>query len=163
MIERFLSEETDFVVDSGSTTFTPLSGHLVTEPVVSALSDAGKRMIVHAVIAGGPELVHTAKAFDAMARQFPGDVRFVVWLNEHHGPVGDFAQTPVYQRHKERVIGTVGLQKLHAPTFGANLRQMQEAGLTFAEADKAEGFYTMTRQRLRQVWRPISEQIGAVI
>ena len=98
-----------------------------------------------------------------MARQFPDDVKFVVWLNEHHGPVDDFAETPVYERHKERVIGTVRLPKLHAATFGANLRRMQEAGLTFAEADKAESFYTMTRQRLRQVWRPITEQIGAVI
>jgi hypothetical protein len=163
MVERFLSEESDFVVDSGSTTFTPLSAHLVTEPVVSALSEAGKRMIVHAVIAGGPEMIHTAKALDAMARQFPAEVRFVLWLNEHHGPVGAFDQTPVYESHRARVIGMVRLQKLHAPTFGANLRQMQEAGLTFAEADKAERFYTMTRQRLRQVWRPITEQIGALL
>ena len=64
---------------------------------------------------------------------------------------------------RDSAAGIVRLSKLHAPTFGANLRQMQQAGLTFAAADQSDRLYTMTRQRLRQVWRPITEQIGAVL
>jgi hypothetical protein len=168
MVERFLTEDTNFVVDSGSTTFVPLSAHLINPAVVEALEDAGKRMVVHAIIAGGQELAHCAKGFDSMARQFPVNVGMIVWLNEHHGVISDaqgkgFEDAPVFQRHKDRVSGVVRLSKLNPVTFGANLSDMLSRGMTFAEADGSPEFYTMTKQRLRQIQRPIWGQLAAVL
>jgi hypothetical protein len=169
MVERFATEDTHFVVDSGSTTFVPLSSFLVMEPAVSeALAAAGKQMVVHAIISGGPELVHCGKGLEAMATQFPPEVQLIVWLNEHHGKIeqavgSKFEETPLFQAHKNRISGVVHLAKLNPVTFGADLADMLGRGLTFAEADQSADFYLMTKQRLRQVQRPIWSQLSAVL
>src|SRR5205823_2105807 len=115
----------------------------------------------------GPELVHCAKGLDAMASQFPPDVRIVVWVNKHHGKIQvngkTFEDAPVYQMHKERISGLIHLPKLNPVTFGADVAEMLSKGMTFAEADKSPEFYTMTKQRLRQVQRPIWEQLQPVL
>jgi hypothetical protein len=168
MVERFLTEDSNFVIDSGSTTFVPLSAHLINPAVVDAIEAAGKRIIVHAIIAGGQELAHCAKGFDSMARQFPPSVGMIVWLNEHHGVISGpegkgFEHTPVFQAHKHRIAGVVRLSKLNPLTFGANLADMLSRGMTFAEADQSPEFYTMAKQRLRQVQRPIWDQLATVL
>lgn len=168
MVERFLTEDSHFVVDSGSTTFVPLSSFLVMEGTVQeALTDAGREMVVHAIVSGGPELVHCGKGLEAMALQFPASVRLIVWLNEHHGQIQPaigmpFEDTAVFQAHKDRISGVVHLGRLNPVTFGADLAEMLSRGMTFAEADKSD-FYIMTRQRLRQIQRPIWTQLSAVL
>jgi hypothetical protein len=92
----------------------------------------------------------------------------VLWLNEHHGSVdgaegASFEQTPLYQRHKGRILAIVRLARLHPGTFGANLADMLRKGLTFAEADQSPDFFVIAKQRLRQVWRPIRDQLAPVL
>ena len=36
-------------------------------------------------------------------------------------------------------------------------------GMTFSEADQSPAFYTMAKQRLRQIQRPIRGQLAAVL
>ena len=167
MVERFLTEDASFVVDSGASVFVPLSQHLVNEAVVSTLEGGGKKMVVHAVVAGGQDLVHTAKGLDTMAREYPAGVGMVLWLNEFHGPIGGddktFEDTPVYKAHAHRISGIVRLARLHPTTYGANLAEMLARGLTFAEADRSPEFFTMTKQRLRQIQRPLWEQLATVL
>ena len=43
-----------------------------------------------------------------------------------------------------------------------NLAEMLKRQLTFAEADQSSEFRIVARQRLRQVWRPIKEQLAQV-
>jgi hypothetical protein len=167
MVERFLTEDASFVVDSGASVFVPLSQHLVNDAVVSALEERGKKMVVHAIVAGGPELLHCARGLDSMARQYPAGVDMVLWLNEFHGSTSGngeaFEQTRVFKTHEQRISGIIRLNRLHPTTYGANLAAMLARGMTFAEADRSPEFFTMTKQRLRQIQRPLWEQLSAVL
>jgi CobQ/CobB/MinD/ParA nucleotide binding domain len=127
MTERMLREDAHFVLDNGATSFAPLSRYLVQDGIADAVSEAGKTMVVHTIVAGGQELIQTTRGFDSVASQFPASVDRVLWLNEHHGPVdgadgASFEQTPVYQKHKGRILAVVRLARQHPGTFGRTWR-----------------------------------------
>ena len=88
MVERFVTEDTNFVVDNGATSFVPLSRYLVQDGIADTLEAAGRKLVIHAVIAGGQEMLQTGKGFDSIAKQFPPSADIVLWLNEHHGTIG---------------------------------------------------------------------------
>ena len=168
MTERMLTDDAHFVLDNGATSFAPLSRYLVQDGIADAVAEAGKKLTVHMIVAGGQELVQTIRGFDSVASQFPANVDTVLWLNEHHGSVdgadgSSFEDTPVYQKHKARILAVVRLPRLHPGTFGANLSDMLGRGMTFAEADQSLEFFVIAKQRLRQVWRPIREQLAPVL
>jgi hypothetical protein len=168
MVERFLTEDTHFVLDNGAATFVPLSRYLVHDGIPDAIAAAGKRMVVHGVVAGGQEIIQTGRGFDSIATQFPPVADIVLWLNEHHGPVSGangapFEETPLFQKHRARILGVVRLDRLHQPTFGANVADMLGRGMTFAEAAASPDFFAVAKQRLLQVKRPIFEQLGAIL
>jgi hypothetical protein len=153
---------------NGATSFAPLSRYLVQDGIADAVGEAGKKMVVHTIVAGGQELIQTTRGFDSVASQFPASAEMVLWLNEHHGPVdgadgASFEQTPVYQKHRGRILAVVRLARQHPGTFGANLADMLTRGLTFAEADQSSAFFVIAKQRLRQVWRPIRDQLAPVL
>jgi hypothetical protein len=165
MVERFLTEDTNFVLDNGATSFVPLSRYIVRDGVADVLESVGRKLVIHTVIAGGQEQLQTVKGFNSLASQFPESVDIVLWLNEHHGPVAGvggtpFETTPVFQKHKGRVRGIVRLPRLHQQTFAVNVADMLARNMTFAEADSSPSFYAMARSRLRQVKAPIFAQIG---
>ena len=167
MVERFVTEDTNFVVDNGATSFVPLSRYFVQDGIAETLEAAGRKLVIHSVIAGGQEMLQTGKGFDSIANQFPASADIVLWLNEHHGPIGnagaEFETTPLYHAHKNRLLGIVRLPRLHQPTFGANVADMLARSLTFTEADASPDFFIVAKQRLRQVKRPIFEQLSAVV
>lgn len=168
MVERFLTEDSHFVVDNGAASFVPLSRYLVQDGIADAIETGGKKLVVHAVVAGGQELVQTAKGFDSIASQFPASADVVLWLNEHHGSVdgrgaGGFEATPLYRKHAARVRGVVRLARLHGPTFGANVSAMLSRGMTFAEALDSPDFFVVAKQRLVQVRRAVFDQLAPVL
>ncbi|MBN8904928.1 MAG: hypothetical protein BGO51_26220 [Rhodospirillales bacterium 69-11] len=168
MTERVLTDDAHFVLDNGATSFAPLSRYFVQDGISDAVAESGKKMVVHVIVAGGQELVQTGRGFDSVASQFPASAEMVLWLNEHHGPVdgadgASFEETPLYRKHKGRILAIVRLARLHPGTFGANLADMLRRGLTFAEADQSSEFFVIAKQRLRQVWRPIRDQLAPVL
>jgi len=167
IVDRLAQEDAHFVIDSGATSFVPLGRHLVTAGVAEILQERGRHMIAHAIVSGGAELFHCVRGFDAMATQFPSKVGIIVWLNEHHGPIDDgsnrFEDTPVYQKHKDRISGVVRLSRLNPATYGKNLAAMIARGQTFSEAREDSSLYIQTRQRLVEVQRPIWAQLDAVL
>jgi hypothetical protein len=167
MVERILNEDSNFVVDNGATSFVPMSRYLVQDGVVEAICSAGEQVVVHTIVAGGPELVHTGRGLHAVVRQFPPEVEIVLWLNEHHGEVRGadgkgFEDTPLYQEARHRLNCTVRLSRLNPHTFGANLADMLARNMTFAEADRSGELFAMAKQRLRQIKRPIFEQMAPI-
>jgi hypothetical protein len=167
MVERVIGEDANFVIDNGAASFLPLSRYLVEHDIAGLIAGGGKRVVVHTILTGGPAMLDTAKALDAIIEQFPASVGVVVWLNEYFGPVitqtgDDFERTPLYQRGRDRIAGIVRLERLNPDTFGRDVRTMLSRHLTFAEADQSADFRIVARQRLRQVWRPIREQIARV-
>src|SRR5271157_2650120 len=139
IVDRLAQENSHFVIDSGATSFVPLGRHLLTAGVAEILQERGRHMIAHAI----------------------------VWLNEHHGPIDDgsnrFEDTPVYQKHKDRISGVVRLSRLNPATYGKNLAAMIARGQTFSEARGDSSLYIQTRQRLVEVQRPIWAQLDAVL
>jgi hypothetical protein len=167
MVERILTEDSHFVVDNGATSFVPMSRYLVQDGVVEAIRNAGKQVVIHTIVAGGPELVHTGRGFHAVVRQFPPEVEIVLWLNELHGEVRGadgkgFEDTPLYHEARCRLTCTVRLPQLNPRTFGANLAEMLARNMTFAEADRSGDLFAMAKQRLRQIKRPIFEQMAPI-
>lgn len=162
MTERFLKEDTNFVVDTGATSFLPLSRYLIEAGIPELIVGAGKTLVIHAVIAGGQELIQTVNGFEAILRHFPASAEIIVWLNAHHGEIdqadASFEETPIYEQHKGRIAAIVRLPRQHR-AFGQNLATMLKQHLTFAEADQADGFYVVEKQRLRQIKRGIWEQL----
>lgn len=167
MVERFLTEDANFVVDNGATSFKPLSRYLIQDGIADTIAGNGKRMVVHTVVAGGQEFAQTVRGFDSIAGQFPESVELVLWLNEHHGRLTaddgtTFEGTPVYQKHASRIAGVVKLPQLHK-AFADNLRDMLGRNLTFAEAMEDRDIFTVAKQRLVQIRRPIWEQLALVM
>jgi hypothetical protein len=167
LVERILTDDANFVIDNGAASFVPLSRYLVEHDIAGLIAGGGKRVVVHTILTGGPAMLDTGKALAAVVEQFPSTVELVVWLNEFFGPVvteaGEgFEQTPLYQQIRSRIAGLVRLERLNPDTFGRNLQAMLARQLTFAEADQSPDFRIVARQRLRQVWRPIREQIALI-
>lgn len=167
LVERTMTEDAHFVIDNGAASFVPLSRYLVEHDIAGLIAGGGKRVVVHTILTGGPAMLDTGKALAAVIEQFPPSVELVVWLNEFFGPIvtdaGEgFEQTPLYQQNRARISGLVRLERLNSDTFGRNLRDMLARQMTFAEADKSSDFRIVARQRLRQVWRPIRDQIAFV-
>jgi CobQ/CobB/MinD/ParA nucleotide binding domain len=173
LVERVMTEDAHFVIDNGAASFVPLSRYLVEHDIAGLIAGdglsvgSGKRVVVHTILTGGPAMLDTAKALEAVIEQFPPSVDLVVWLNEFFGPVvtdaGEgFEHTPLYQQNRARITGLMRLERLNPDTFGRNLRDMLARQMTFGEADQSPEFRIVARQRLRQVWRPIRDQIALI-
>jgi hypothetical protein len=167
LVERVVTEDAHFVIDNGAASFVPLSRYLVEHDIAGLIADRGKRVAVHTILTGGPAMLDTAKALEAVIEQFPASVELIVWLNEFFGPIvtdtGEaFERTPLYERNRTRITGLVRLERLNPDTFGRNLRDMLARQMTFGEADQSAEFRIVARQRLRQVWRPIRSQIALI-
>jgi hypothetical protein len=166
MFERMLSEEGTVVVDNGAAGFVPLSRYLMQDCLADSLAAADRQLVLHTIVAGGPEIIDTAHAFDEMAAQLPAAYPFVLWLNPHHGALSGadgtlFVDTPVVRKHRARLCGIVELPRFDR-YFGKSFALMTGRRMTFAEAD-ASDLTTIDRQRLRQIRRSLFEQITAVL
>jgi hypothetical protein len=168
LVERVVTEDSNFVVDNGAASFVPLSRYLIEHDIAGLIAEGGKQVVVHTIITGGPALIDTGKALRSVIQQFPASVELIVWLNEYFGPIAGsdgqtFEQSPIYLNNRERIAGIVRLDRLNPDTFGRNLSEMMSRHLTFAEADLSTEFRIVARQRLRQIWRPIRDQIALVV
>ena len=92
LLERILTEEAVFVVDSGASTFIPLWNYLLENDVMQVLRQAQKRLYVHTVVTGGQALLDTLKGFRSLAES-TSDRNLIVWINEYFGRV-EYAGNP---------------------------------------------------------------------
>ena len=165
LMERLLTEEGLFVVDSGASTFVPLWYYILENNVVNALRDAGRRLFVHSVITGGQALIDTLSGFGELAKTTP-DRNVIVWVNEYFGPVQDngkrFIDMRVFRDNEEKVAGTVAIPKRSVDTFGRDVEEMLRRKLTFGEAIISPEFSIMARQRLKVVRADLFEQLDGL-
>ena len=161
------TSDTEIVVDSGASSFIPFSNYLVENAAIDMLHEAGREVVVHPVITGGPALGDTLHGLDQLAGQFSEHARIIVWLNEYFGEIReggkDFEATKVYNRHKGRITGVVRIARQTSETFGKDVELMLKAKLTFEEALASEDFQLMAKQRLTMVKKAIFNQIALVL
>ena len=118
VLEPVLVEDANAVVDTGTSSFVALSHYLIENDVHAQIRDAGKQVVVHAIIIGaGRTLAETLSDLDDLATQLPEEVQIIVWLNEHFGLIKqdgkDFERMKAYETHRERIAGIVHLPHAH--------------------------------------------------
>lgn len=165
LIEQILSEkENSFVIDNGSSNFSPFLSYMKKNNVVDLINSEGKKQVyIHTVIKGGQEVKITLAGFDVLAEHTPPEAKIVVWLNEFMSEVkGDgktFEQMKVYQKNKDRVGGIVKLDDNVSTTEGQDLRQMLNSSLIFDEVNDSSGFSRMSKNRLKIIREKIFSQL----
>ena len=165
LIEKLLTENGTFVVDTGASTFIPLWHYILENDALDYLRERGKRVFVHSVITGGQSLNDTLDGFEQLA-ETTREKNIVVWLNEYFGSVlqngQPFRETAVCKKHANKVQGSVAIVRRTADTFGRDVEDMIRQKMTFEEALNGSGFTIMAKQRLRVVQRELFSQLDAI-
>lgn len=162
LMETILSagEEDLFVIDNGSGTYLPLIAYMVENQVMDLLKEAGHEVIFHAILTGGQAYKDTIEGLEKLFKYFPG-TPCVIWLNEYFGPVvkegKSFENTKLCKDNEANIRAIVALPQLRKETFGADINEMMEQRLSFAEAIESDNFQIMSRQRLKTVSKAIFE------
>jgi len=162
LMQAAATEPADVVIDGGASSFQPLADYLCRMDAPSILNDHGRDLIIHSVIVGEPNTDDTLAGAHALMRQMPKPAKFVIWLNEFFGAIGEdisFEDTAVYAEHKDRIAGIVRLRK-QSRFFSDDIAKMLKSHQTYAEA--IDGAFIMTAQRLVMVRRSIWEQLAAL-
>ncbi len=167
--ERLITEDANFVVDNGASSFVPISHYLLENDVWGMLVEEGRLPVVHVVITGGPGMLDTMKGLASILADFPPSVRIVVWVNEFFGPLMNasgkgFEELPVYLDNRERIFGIVRLPQFSEEAT-SDLRDMLAKKITFADALRKENtaMLRMQKSRLFKVREAIWPQIERVI
>ncbi|WP_295448850.1 conjugal transfer protein TraL [uncultured Thiodictyon sp.] len=165
LIELIANAQDDVVIDNGASSFVALSHYLITQQVPALVKSMGHELLVHTVITGGQAQLDTINGFQQLARQFPIDALFCVWLNPFWGKIEHdgkgFEEMRAYQDHQARVSGLVRIPTLREDTFGQDFGDMLQARLTFAEAIAMPDKPIMVRQRLKMVQKELFESMAS--
>lgn len=165
LMEKILTNNANFIVDNGASSFVPLSNYIIENDVISMMQENGYQMIIHVVITGGQASLDTLNGFNSLAKQTRG-ANIVVWLNEYFGEVNvdgkSFTEMKAYTSNKDKVLGLVKLTKRNPDTFGKDIDQMITSRLTFDEAINSPNFPLMAKQRIKTVQSDIYKQLDAI-
>ncbi|WP_248324864.1 hypothetical protein [Caballeronia sp. Sq4a] len=163
---------TNFVVDTGANTFSPLMAYLIQNGAFDAIRGAGRIPIIHSIVGGGDNLQDTAEGFYSVSEstRVPNvetDVELVVWENEHFGPLvttagKHFVETTVFKAFADRVKARILVKARPSDTFGDDIRKMNTARLTLNEVLEGTAFNVMEKNRIKRVYGDVFQQLDAV-
>lgn len=150
------------VIDVGSSSFGALCSYIRTNEIISLLDGMGHSVRFHVVITGGASQSDTVNSFAVLAEYFP-DVEMVIWSNGYFGEPGrngkTFEQSLVYEKNKHRIFAYITLPELKKETFGFDLEAMMTARQTFDERINGPETNIVAKQRLKMVWRDLTDQL----
>ena len=166
LMETLLTEEGNFVVDTGANTFSNLLAYMVENEVFALLKSARKTTYVHTIVGGGDTLADTANGFYAIAQKVSG-TRIVLWFNEHFGDIKTaegkpFTETQAYRQCAGRLTGTVTLFRRNPATFGEDIRKLNTKRHTIAQALASTEYTLMEKQRIKTFSRDVFDQLRAL-
>jgi hypothetical protein len=164
LINRFLTEETVFLVDSGATAFLPFWTFIVESDVIWSLRAAGRRVYIHIPICGGDMLNDTLLGFETLG-ETPAEKSLVIWINEYFGEIErdgkTFDEMQVFLDNREEVLTSIGIPQRSQDLYWSDIRHMRERKLTFDEAISVEPeFNIVEKHRLNRVRRELFEQLA---
>lgn len=164
LIEDLIAHEGTAVIDNGASTFVPLTTYMADSSIIETLIEAGRPVIIHAVLTGGPALQDTMVGLNALLKMQTAPV--IVWINEYFGPVikdgKTFVESVLYETYKDRIKGVIKLEKRNADTHGKDMELLVSNTLTFDEAKTSDIFTLMPRTRLARVQKDIYNQLDAL-
>ncbi|MDN5071433.1 conjugal transfer protein TraL [Aliarcobacter butzleri] len=142
----FEKKSTNYIVDSGATTFIPLIDYLKENQAIEFLKSNKVEVYMHIPIVGGQAREDTILGLTQLVSAF--NCNFIVWVNEYHGALNDFENTEQYKAIKDKIKAIIYLNSLSKDTFGKDLLDLTSKNLTFDEALKDKTFSLMSKQRL---------------
>lgn len=165
LVEHLTSHEGPAVIDNGASTFVPLTSYLIDSNIMEIFADANRDVVLHAVLTGGQALQDTLVGLKALLGTQKAPV--VVLVNEYFGKVvakdgSDFANSELYKRYKDRILGVVTIPQRSADTYGKDMELLVSNTLTFEQAKTSDIFTFMPRSRLARVQKDIYDQIDAL-
>ncbi|MFT0549121.1 AAA family ATPase [Allopusillimonas ginsengisoli] len=167
LIEKVVSEDTNFVIDNGAASFIPLSFYIAENDAINLIAQHGKQVVIHTVITGGQAMRDTLAGFAGLVEQMPAEARIVVWLNEFFGDIEaegkTFEEMRVYLQHRDRIHGLVRIPRQTGSTFGKDVQLMLDSKLTFDEVAASPDFGLMSKSRLASVRKVIFDQLSTVL
>lgn len=152
ILKMLESEDKDFVIDNGATSFLPLVEYITENETFTTLSDKFE-VILHVPVVGGQAQKDTLNGFAQLMEKWPG-VKFVVWINEFQGRIEDtdgnkFEDMDVYKKNKKNIFAVVYIDAQNPATFGKDIESMTKESLTFAETMQDPRFNLIVKQRLK--------------
>lgn len=161
LIMRIVTEDTNFVIDNGASSYLQLNNYMIENFVIDMIAEHGKQVVVHVVVAGGSHFIETLSAFRDLAENLPEQAKIVVWVNKHLGPIQGvpFEETNVYLKYKDRVAYVIDMPALNKATYGADMERMLTAKLTFDEIKMCPEFDLMKKARLSRVKQDFYNQL----
>ena len=166
LMETLLTEDGNFVIDTGANTFSNLLAYMVENEIFPLLMQARKTTYVHTIVGGGDTLADTANGFYAIAQKVSG-TRVALWLNEHFGDIKTaegkpFTETQAYRQSAGRLTGTVTLYRRNPATFGEDIRKLNTKRHTIAQALASPEYTLMEKQRIKTFSRDVFDQLRAL-
>ena len=160
-----LEADGNCVIDNGANTFSPLMAYLIENACFELLKDSGRSVYIHSIVGGGDTLHDTASGFISTALSTP--VPLILWENEHFGllqtPSGKaFIDSQSFNEHIDKVKGRVRLSQRNADTFGADVKKMNTARMTYDEVMQSDKFNIMEKQRVKVFFRDLFTQLDEI-
>ncbi len=165
LIDRLCDGSGTFVIDTGATTFVPLWNYICRNEAIAFLHGAGRRVLIHAVVAGGQALTDTVNGFQRIAATLAHPC-IVVWVNEFFGEVRQdgkpFEEFRVAIENADKLIGVVVIEERNKQTFGEDVQQMLTERILFEEARRSSNYSLIAKQRLSIVRRDLYRQLDGL-
>lgn len=166
LVETLLTEQGNFVIDTGANTFSNFLAYMVENDVFAMLEDACKTAYVHTIVGGGDTLADTTNGFNAIAQEV-GHGKIVLWLNEHFGELRtsdgrEFSETKAYKQNEAKLAGVVTLYRRNPATYGEDIRKLNTRRHTIAQALASPEYSLMEKQRIKNFSRDVFDQLEAL-
>ena len=167
MVQQICTEDGSAVVDTGASSFAPFTAYLLENEIPDLFASAGRQMVAHVLVSGGPPLTATLNGLDLLLRYLPRSVPIVLWINEFFGAAEingkHFTDGDYYRRHEHRFRSVIRLPHRNRDTFGATINTMLTRSLTFDEAIQDAGFDLVAKQRLAMTRRDSYQLLDAAL
>ena len=162
LLRRMVTEPGPYLLDVGASTFEGIWRYFQKYKAIGLLAAQGRRVIIHSVIVGGPELPDTLNSFKCMCETVTGE-QIVVWLNPVRGKIlyggKTFMELSVYEENESKVLAVVEMP----PADEATMEELQQLTLkkqTLLTVEDAEDVDFISRHRLLLYRSELFDNIG---
>jgi|GEM_PF-638221 len=162
LIKRMVSEPGPYILDVGASTFIDMWRYFIKYQMFALLKAQGRRVIIHSVVVGGPEMPDTLKSFLDVVSVVP-DRQVIVWLNPVRGAIADggkrFLEMSLYVANQEKVLGVIDLPEADEATLG-DLHTMTLNLHTLSTVNECEELEFFSKHRVSIHRELLFSQIG---
>lgn len=168
IVRRMVATPETYLIDVGASTFQNVWHYLFDHDIFSLLKAEGRRIVIHSVVCGGPELVDTVSSFVDVCKQVSGR-QVVVWINPIRGDVvadgRGFLESLAFTKNEDKILAVVKMPKPDE-SVEVELRQLGQANKSLLNVETDADLDFLTKHRLKRhrdaMFESMAEVMGAV-